>query len=108
MSGLNGLKKLFLKDSLNITNLNILIIFKKLFPEVSEKSIVQIGKILINTLLLNLFIPSITLLLKKLIIKWLNKRIIRYNIIQIIMLSRWVQIQQIKLENKQTGCTTSN
>ncbi len=39
MSGLVGLKKLFLQGILNITNLNILEIFKKLVPEDSEESI---------------------------------------------------------------------
>ncbi|RIA92720.1 hypothetical protein C1645_764278 [Glomus cerebriforme] len=48
MSGLIGLKMLFLINSLNIMNLKIFTTFKKLVPELSEWSIVQIGKILIN------------------------------------------------------------
>src|SRR5438552_2457174 len=49
-NGLIGLKKLFRKITLSITNLNILTIFKKLVSEALEKFIVQIGKILMSIL----------------------------------------------------------
>src|SRR5689334_20191949 len=51
MSGLIGLKKVFLKGILNIMNMNVFTTFKKSVMEALEKFIAQTGKIHINILL---------------------------------------------------------
>ena len=50
MNGLVGLKSLFPKSELNISNTKIFVIFKILVMVTLEKFIVQIGKILIGIL----------------------------------------------------------